>query len=159
MDRFGVEVMDNRLWSVRARLGEIDILLGSYYLSAARSWSVFCPLLNRRQPSHPYVNWFYCHLSQARERIWKDNSWVEFYYANVLRSIYEDLLNITPKWEKTPYNVSSRWLEILSEFFRNGIPIIMTAELMISTQALSNWFQYPAHADNIRMRFVNVLEE
>ncbi|KAF8846868.1 hypothetical protein BDZ45DRAFT_755527 [Acephala macrosclerotiorum] len=35
----------------------------------------------------------------------------------------------------------------------------MTAEVMVSDQALSNWFQYPAHADNIRMRFVNVLEE
>jgi hypothetical protein len=29
------------------------------------------------------------------------NSLVEFYYGNVLRSIYEDLLNITPKREKT----------------------------------------------------------
>jgi hypothetical protein len=35
----------------------------------------------------------------------------------------------------------------------------MTAELMVSNQALSNWLQYPAHADNIRVRFVNVLEE
>jgi hypothetical protein len=40
-----------------------------------------------------------------------------------------------------------------------SIPIIMTAELMVSDQTLSNWFQYPAHANNIRMRFVNVLEE
>jgi hypothetical protein len=50
----------------------------------------------------------------------------------VLRSKYEDLLNITPKREKTLYNVSSKWLEILSEFFRDSIPIIMTAELMVS---------------------------
>ena len=30
---------------------------------------------------------------------------------------------------------------------------------MISDQARSNWFQYPAHGDNIRTFFVNVLEE
>jgi hypothetical protein len=35
----------------------------------------------------------------------------------------------------------------------------MTTELMVSDQALSSWFQYPVHGDNIRMRFVNVLEE
>jgi hypothetical protein len=73
--------------------------------------------------------------------------------------MHKDLLNITCKRGKTPYNVPRRWLEILSEFFRDRIPIITTAESMVSDQALSNWFQYSAHGDNIRMRFVNVLEE
>jgi hypothetical protein len=53
------------------------------------------------------------------------------------------------------------WTYVLLAPVNGGesIPIIMTAELMVSDQALSNWFQYPAHANNIRMRFVNVLEE
>jgi hypothetical protein len=134
--------LGSKLWITDSEVfercsGESDILLGSCCLFAARSWSVFCPLLNYRQPSHPSVDWFYRHWSQARERIWKDNSWVnswvKFYYANVLRSKYKDLSNITPKREKTLYNVSSkRRLEILSEIFRDSILIIITAELMVS---------------------------
>ena len=40
------------------------------------------------------------------------HSWVEFYYADVLRSIYENLLNITPKREKTPHISTSNHLMI-----------------------------------------------
>ena len=99
-----------------------------------------------------------CH-EQGREFGKITIGWILLLYANVLRSMYKDLLNITPKREKTPYNVSSRWLEMLSEFFRDGIPIIMTAEFMVSDQALSNWFQYPTHADNMLSSEIDVLRK
>jgi hypothetical protein len=124
-----------------------SIIISTLFLELPAAFSSLCGLIGLSLVTSKGENW-------ERQQLG-----FEFYYANVLRSIFQDLLNIAFKREKTVYNMSSKWLEILPERFRDSIPIIMTAKLMVSDQALSNWFQYPAHADNIRMRFVNVLEE
>jgi hypothetical protein len=64
------------------------------------------------------------HEQRMESGSWKDNNWVEFYLR--VRLPCKDSSNITPK---TTYKVSSRWLEIPFEFFRDSIPIIITAEL------------------------------
>jgi len=51
-----------------------------------------------------------------------------------------------------------RDLEILYQFCGDRIPVIIRTKSMVSYQALGNWFQYPAHTNNVGMRLVNVLK-
>ena len=52
-----------------------------------------------------------------------------------------------------------RDLEILYQLCGDRIPVIVKTKSMVSYQALGNWFQYPAHTNNVGMCLVNVLEE
>lgn len=51
-----------------------------------------------------------------------------------------------------------RNLEILYQLCGDRIPVIVRTKSMVSYQALSNWFQCPAHTEYVGMQLVNVLE-